>query len=346
MSRQDRLLRACRRQIVDCTPVWFMRQAGRIFPEYRKLREKYSFLSLCRHPELSAQVTLMPVERLNVDAAIIFADIVLPFQGMGVEFDLREGTGPVIGRPVRNHDDVRRLRRFDPREDLAYVLEAIRITRRELDGVCPLIGFAGAPFTLACYLIEGRSSREFRHARAMMFQNPQLWHDLMDTLSDVVLDYLTAQIEAGAQVVQLFDSWVGGLSPWDYEEFVLPYSSRIMQGLAATGIPRIHFGTGTATLLPAMARAGADVVGVDWRIGLDAAWSSIGDQYAVQGNLDPIVLLGSWDVIESRALDVLRRAAGRRGHIFNLGHGVLPETPVEHLQRLVELVHNETRREE
>lgn len=344
MSRQERLLRACRRQPVDRTPVWFMRQAGRIFPEYRRLREKYNFLTLCRNPELSVEVTLMPVEYLNVDAAIIFADIVLPFQGLGVDFDLKEGTGPVIGRPVRSLDDVRRIRRFDPREDLGYVMEALRIARRELAGNCPLIGFAGAPFTLACYLIEGRPSREFRRARAMMFQNPELWHQLMDILSDVTLDYLLAQVEAGAQVVQLFDSWVGGLSPWDYEEFVLPYSKKVLDGLAQTGVPRIHFGTGTATLLPAMARAGADVVGVDWRIGLDDAWAAVGDGVGVQGNLDPIALLGTWDKVEARARDVLRRAAGRPGHIFNLGHGVLPDTPVEFLQRLVELVHTETRR--
>ncbi|MFO7246222.1 MAG: uroporphyrinogen decarboxylase [Thermaerobacter sp.] len=339
---EQRFLAACRRRPTDRTPVWFMRQAGRIFPEYRALRERYDFLTLCRTPDLITQVTLMPLEPLGVDAAIIFADIMLPLEALGIAYDLREGTGPVIQQPVRTAADVARLARRDPREANAYLYEGIRQVKRELGGRLPLIGFAGAPFTLACYLVEGRSSREFTRARALMHGDPAAWHALMDVLSDTILDYLRAQVEAGVDAVQLFDSWVGGLSPWDYEEFVMPYSARILQGLAGTGVPRIHFGTGTATLLPLMARAGADVVGVDWRIGLDEAWDRIGPGYAVQGNLDPAVLLGPWEAVERRARDVLRRVGGRPGHIFNLGHGVLPGTPVDHLRRLVELVHSTT----
>ena len=339
---EHRFLAACRRQPTDCTPVWFMRQAGRIFPEYRALRERYDFLTMCRTPDLITEVTLLPMERLGVDAAIIFADIMTPLEALGIAYDIREGAGPVIERPIRSRADVERLGRDDPRQANAYLFEAIAAVRRELGGRRPLIGFAGAPFTLACYLVEGRPTREFTRARALMHQDPAAWHALMGVLSDVILDYLRAQVEAGVDAVQLFDSWVGGLSPWDYEAFVMPYSARILQGLADTGVPRIHFGTGTATLLPLMARAGADVVGVDWRIGLDEAWSRIGDGFAVQGNLDPVVLLGPWEAVAERARDVLRRAGGRPGHIFNLGHGVLPETPVEHLQRLVELVHSET----
>ena len=339
---EHRFIAACRRQPTDRTPVWFMRQAGRIFPEYRALRERYDFLTMCRTPELIAQVTLMPIEPLGVDAAIIFADIILPLEALGLAYDIREGVGPVIERPVRTAADVARLGRQDPREANAYLYEGIRLVKGELGGRKPLIGFAGAPFTLACYLIEGRPTREFTRARALMHRDPETWHGLMDVLSHTVLQYLRAQVEAGVDAVQLFDSWVGGLPPWDYETFVMPYSARILRGLADTGVPRIHFGTGTATLLPLMARAGADVVGVDWRIGLDEAWSRIGDEFAVQGNLDPVVLLGPWEAVAERARDVLRRAGGRPGHIFNLGHGVLPETPVEHLQRLVELVHRET----
>lgn len=335
----SRFIAACRRQPTDRTPVWFMRQAGRIFPEYRALRQRYDFLTLCRTPDLITEVTLMPLKPLGVDAAIIFADIMLPLEALGVDYDIREGTGPVIERPVRTAGDVAALGRRDPRETNAYLYEGIRQVKGELGGSLPLIGFAGAPFTLACYLIEGRPTREFTRARALMHSEPATWHALMNVLSETILAYLQAQVEAGVDAVQLFDSWVGGLSPWDYEEFVLPYSSRILQGLAGSGVPRIHFGTGTATLLPLMARAGADVVGVDWRIGLDEAWARIGPDYAVQGNLDPVVLLGPWDAVARRAADVLRRAGGRPGHIFNLGHGVLPDTPLDQLQRLVEFVH-------
>jgi len=339
-----RFLEACRRRPVDRTPVWFMRQAGRIFPEFRALRERYDFVTLMQHPDLCAEITVMPVERLGVDAAILFADIMTPLAPMGVRYRIEQGVGPVVDEPIRQRRDVERLRRFDPREELSHVLEAVRLVRRALDGRVPLIGFAGAPFTLACYLIEGRPTREFTRARALMYREPELWHALMDVLADVVLAYLRAQVEAGAQAVQLFDSWVGGLGPLDYREFVLPYSRRIFAGLADTGVPRIHFGTGTAALLPLMAEAGPDVVGVDWRVELDRAWEAIGPDLGIQGNLDPAVLLGPFERVEERALDVLRRAGGRDGHIFNLGHGVLPDTPVDHLRRLVELVHGVTER--
>lgn len=338
ITTETRLVRACWRRPVDVTPVWFMRQAGRVFPEYRAWRERYDFLTMCRTPELAAKVTLLPVEQLDVDAAIIFADIMLPLDGLGVPYTLQEGVGPVIAEPIRTMAQVEKLRDFDPRDDLGFVMTALGLVRSELAPGTALIGFAGAPFTLACYMIEGRPARDFAQAKKLMFSEPDVWHRLMDRLADTTLAYLRAQVGAGAQVVQLFDSWVGGLSPRQYEQFVKPYSARILQGLADLGVPRIHFGTGTATLLPSMAKAGADVVGVDWRIGIDQAWASIGDQYAVQGNLDPAVLLGPFDTVAAEAADVLTRVGGRPGHIFNLGHGVLPQTPLSHLQRLVETV--------
>ncbi|HLS88009.1 MAG TPA: uroporphyrinogen decarboxylase [Sphingobacteriaceae bacterium] len=339
MSR-DRFLKACRREPVDKTPVWFMRQAGRIFPQYRALREKYDFLTMCRTPELAAQVTLLPIEHLEVDAAIIFADIMLPLEGLGVDFNIEPTVGPVMAQPIRDEEAVARLRQYDPREVHDYLMQAIALVKKELAGL-PLIGFAGAPFTLACYMIEGRPSREFTRARQLMFARPDLWHRLMSTLSDNIAEYMAAQAEAGAQALQLFDSWVGVLSPWDYEQFVLPYSRRIFRHLRETHpeVPLIHFGTGTATLLPLMAAAGPDVVGVDWRIGLDKAWDLVGPQVGVQGNLDPAVLLGSEAAVDQAVQRVLAAAAGRPGHIFNLGHGVLPDTPVEVLQRVIHQVH-------
>ena len=321
-----------------------MRQAGRIFPEFRALRERYDFVQLMQHPDLCAEITVMPVERLGVDAAILFADIMTPLHPLGVGYRIEPGVGPVVDRPLRDRNDLRRLRRFDPREELEPVLATVRLVRRALAGRVPLIGFAGAPFTLACYLIEGRPSREFTRARALMYADPAFWHELMDLLTGTVLAYLQAQVEAGVQAVQLFDSWVGGLGPAEYREDVLPYSRRIFAGLEGAGVPRIHFGTGTAALLPLMAEAGPDVVGVDWRVELDRAWAAIGPGLAIQGNLDPAVLLAPFDRVRERALDVLRRAAGRPGHIFNLGHGVLPDTPVDHLRRLVELVHEASAR--
>jgi uroporphyrinogen decarboxylase len=335
----DRFLRACRSEPVDRTPVWFMRQAGRSQPEYRALRERYSLLDICRTPELCAQVTLRPVAALEVDAAILFADISLPLMGLGVAFELVEGQGPVIERPIRSEADVVALRRFEPERDVPFVLEAIGLIRRE--ATVPLIGFAGAPFTLGSYLIEGHGSRECPLTKRMLLEAPALWDRLMARLTDATLAYLRAQVASGAQAVQVFDSWVGVLAPSDYERAVLPHMRRLFEGLKALGVPAIHFGTGTAGLLRLMAGAGGDVIGVDWRIRLDDAWSQIGAA-GIQGNMDPAVLLAPFEVVERAAREVLEQAGGRRGHIFNLGHGVLPETPQESLRRLVDLVHDHT----
>jgi uroporphyrinogen decarboxylase len=332
----DAFLRACRLESTARTPVWFMRQAGRYQPEYRALRERFSLLDLCRNPELCAQVTLSPVERLGVDAAILFADITLPFAGLGVPFDIVEGIGPVIAQPVRTEADVRGLRPFVPERDLPATLEAVRLIRRAA-GV-PLIGFAGAPFTLASYLIEGKGSRDLLRTKRMLLGAPDLWRRLLDHLTDATLAYLRAQVAAGCQAVQLFDSWVGALSPADYESGVLPHMQRLFEGLRPLGVPVIHFGTGTAGLLSLMARAGGDVIGVDWRIRLPDAWRQIGRR-GIQGNLDPAALLEPFPVVERAARRVLAEAEGRPGHIFNLGHGVLPGTPVDTLRRLVDLVH-------
>lgn len=342
MSAHDRFLRACRRESTDRTPVWFMRQAGRALPEYRALRQRYDFLTLCHTPELAAEVTLLPMDRLGVDAAILFADIMLPLEGLGVGFEIRHDAGPVVPRPIRSAADVAALRPYEPRETHAYLLEAVRLVRRALEarhGGRPLIGFAGAPFTLACYLVEGRASRDFPRAKALMFSAPEVWHALMRRLTDAVVDYLLAQVDAGVQAVQLFDSWVGVLAPWDYEAFVLPYTREVFERLAPAGVPRIHFGTGTAALLEAMARAGGDVIGLDWRVDLGEAWARVGPGHAIQGNLDPAVLLGPEALVVQRASRILERAAGRPGHIFNLGHGVLPQTPPDRLRALVEHVH-------
>ncbi|HMA35397.1 MAG TPA: uroporphyrinogen decarboxylase [Chloroflexia bacterium] len=335
--QESRFLRACRREAVDTTPVWFMRQAGRSLPEYRAIRERYSLLEICRLPEVCTEVTLQPVRRLGVDAAILFADIMLPLIGTGVDLDIVEGVGPVIHNPVRTAADVAALRAIDPRETLPFVLTTIGLLRREL-GALPLIGFAGAPFTLAAYLVEGKPSRDFIRVKGLMYREPALWHALMGKLSDLVIAYLQAQIAAGVDAVQLFDSWVGALSPRDYATYVFPHAQRI---LAAVGghVPVIHFGTNSATLLDQMAAAGGDVIGVDWRLPLDRAWALVGPGRAVQGNLDPCLLLAPPAVLEAGAQDVLDRAAGRPGHIFNLGHGVHPETTVDQLARLVALVH-------
>lgn len=342
MNGEERMLAACRREPVDATPVWFMRQAGRCLEAYRALRERYDVLAIAKTPELCSRVTLMPVETFGVDVAVMFADIMLPLEGMGVAFHIESEVGPIIQQPVRSADDIARLRIIDAEEATPYLFEAIRQLRNELAGRAALIGFAGAPFTLACYLVEGGPSRDYARAKAMMFGEPALWRQLMDTLTEVVVRYLRAQVDAGAQVVQLFDSWVGGLSPSAYERFVLPYSTRIFTELSTTGAPTIHFGTGAASLLELMARAGSDLVGVDWRVGLDDAWARIGHERGIQGNLDPAVLLAPFDTVREESLDVLRRAGGRAGHVFNLGHGVLPDTPADSLTRLVDLVHEET----
>lgn len=334
------LLRAARRQPVARRPVWFMRQAGRSLPEYRKIRESADLFTICQDPALCAEVTLQPVQRLGVDGAVLFADIMLPVAfSLGVSLQLVESVGPVIDEPIRSRAAVDRLLSLPPAESVPFVLETIRLLRRALDPQVAVIGFAGAPFTLAGYLIEGRPSRDFLLTKAMMLGEPELWDALMSRLSRLVLEYLRAQIEAGAQVVQLFDSWVGALSPSDYRRQVQPYVRSIFEGLAATGTPAIHFGTGTAALLPDMRDAGGDVIGLDWRVELDEAWGRVGYQRGVQGNLDPTALLAPWPVVEEKAKAILRQAGSRPGHIFNLGHGVQPSTPVEHLQRLVELVH-------
>jgi len=334
------LVRAARRQPVDRRPVWFMRQAGRSLPEYRKIRESADLFTICQDPALCAEVTLQPVERLGVDGAVLFADIMLPVAfSLGVSLQLVESVGPVIDEPIRSQAAVDRLLSLPPDESVPFVLATIRLLRRSLDPRIAVIGFAGAPFTLAGYLIEGRPSREFLTTKAMMFGEPRLWDSLMSRLSRLVLEYLKAQIDAGAQVVQLFDSWVGALSPADYRRYVQPYVASIFEGLRATGTPTIHFGTGTAALLPDMRDAGGDVIGLDWRVELDEAWKRVGFDRGVQGNLDPAALLAPWELVEEKALAILKQAGSRPGHIFNLGHGVQPSTPVEHLQRLVELVH-------
>ncbi|MGE5273851.1 MAG: uroporphyrinogen decarboxylase [Verrucomicrobiota bacterium] len=333
------LVRALRREPVERTPVWFMRQAGRSLPEYRALRERHSFFEVANTPELCAEVTLQPVRRHGVDAAVLFADIVTPVLAMGVEVDLVEGVGPVVAEPVRSAADVDRVRLPDPQEAYGPVLEAVRIVRRELAPDQALVGFCGGPFTVAGYLIEGRPSRDFVRVKELMYREPSVWHALMDRLADGFAAYVGAQADAGAHVVQLFDSWVGTLAVSDYEEFVAPYSARILSSVEA---PTIHFGTGTTHLLAAMAAAGGDAIGLDWRVPLDQGWLAAGPERAVQGNLDPAALLAPWARIEAAADDVLARAGGRPGHVFNLGHGVLPETDPDDLARLVELVRERT----
>lgn len=334
----DRFLKACRREPVDCTPVWFMRQAGRYMVEYRRLREKHSILELCKTPELAAQVTLQPIDRFALDAAIIFADILLPLEPMGLSLEFAEGEGPIIHNPVRDRAAVDRLKVIDGTE-LQYVMDAISLTRKMLAGRVPLIGFAGAPFTLASYAIEGGSSRNYIHTKQMMYREPETWHRLMDKFARVITGYLRRQIKAGAQAVQLFDSWVGCLSAGDYAEYVMPHVQLIFEGLKHEGVPLIHFGTGTTAILKAMRQAGGDVIGIDWRIPIDEAWAMVGYDRAVQGNLDPVTLFGPISEIERRVTDILRRAAGRPGHIFNLGHGILPNTPVENVAATINLVH-------
>jgi uroporphyrinogen decarboxylase len=339
----DRFLKACRREPTDCVPVWFMRQAGRYMEEYRKVRAGHSILEVCKTPELAAQVTLQPVDRFPLDAAIIFADILLPLEPMGIRLEFVADEGPVIHNPVRTRADVDALKAVDA-EPLRFVCEAIRLARRALEGRVPLIGFAGAPFTLASYLIEGSSSRHYIETKRMMYHAPDAWHRLMDKLARVVTDYLKAQIEAGAQAVQLFDSWVGCLAPEDYREYVLPHVKVIFEGLQGMGVPCIHFGTGTSTLLELMKEAGGSVIGVDWRVPMDEARRRLGPDVAVQGNLDPVVLFAPVHEIERRVERILRQAGPGPGFIFNLGHGILPNTPVENVQAAVDLVHKLSQR--
>lgn len=337
-ARNERFLNACRREPVDVTPVWLMRQAGRSLARYRAVRERHSFLDMIASPELMAEITMMPLEELAVDAVVMFADITLVLASLGVDFDIVESVGPVIADPIRSRAQVDALARIPVAEGTPTVLESIRIVRKELDGVVPVIGFSGAPFTLASYLIEGRPSRDFTRTKELMFSAPETWHALMARLTDLIVEYLTEQVAAGAQAIQVFDSWIGALAPEDMRAHVLPYSTRIFSETAYLGVPRIHFGTNTAGLLECMADAGPDVVGVDWRVHLDEAWARIGDR-GIQGNLEPAVLLGPPELVVARARDILRRAGGRPGHVFNLGHGVLPDSPLDNLKLLVDTVH-------
>jgi len=336
------LVRALRREPIERTPVWFMRQAGRCLAEYRALREQHDILEIARTPELCARVTRMPVDRLGVDGAVLYADIMLPLDGMGVPFHIQADLGPIVERPLRTAADVAALRVIDAQEATPYLFETIRALRRDLPGGIALIGFAGAPFTLASYLIEGRPSRDHTRTKALLYSDPVLWDALMSTLAEVLMRYVRAQIESGVDVIQLFDSWAGALSPAVYERAVLPYTTRIFAALAGTGVPRIHFATGNPALTELLAASCPDAVSVDWRIPLDEAWSRIGHHLGIQGNLDPGVCLAPFEVVADAARDVLRRAGGRPGHVFNLGHGVLPETDAEILARLVELVARET----
>jgi uroporphyrinogen decarboxylase len=335
----DRFLRACRLEPVDATPVWFMRQAGRSFAAYRRLRERYGILELAKSPELCAEVTLMPVRELGVDAAVLFADIMLPLEPMGVGLRIEPDVGPIIDRPIRSAADVAALGAFDP-AGVSFTLDAIRLVRRELGGTAGVIGFSGAPFTLACYLIEGRPSRDYAKAKAFMYREPAAWDELMRRLSAMVVAYLRAQLVAGADVVQLFDSWVGGLGPDDYARYVQPHVRSIFDALGEA--PTIHFGTGTGALLELMAGAGGRVIGLDHRVSLRAAWRQLGDGVGVQGNLDAARLLAGWEATREGALRILDEAGGRAGHVFNLGHGVHPTSDPGVLAAIVELVHEET----
>lgn len=338
MLSNDRILRAARRQPVDRVPVWFMRQAGRYQPEYRAIRERYTLMEICEHPEVCTAVTILPVKQLQVDAAILFSDIMTPLRGMGLPVDIVENVGPVFERPIATAKDVAAIRPFVAEEAVPYVLETIRMLVRELD--VPLIGFAGGPFTLASYMVEGRPTRDYRKVKSLMYSEPQVWHALMEKLSAMVATYLVDQIQAGCHLVQLFDSWVGNLNRADYEQYVKPYMYPIVEAVKATGAPLIHFGVHTGHLLESMAATGADVIGVDWKEEIDRAWERIGPDHAVQGNLDPVAIFAPPDILEAKVHDVLRRTEGRPGHIFNLGHGVMPQMEIATLQRVVELVHS------
>ncbi|WP_202534554.1 uroporphyrinogen decarboxylase [Streptomyces sp. SID3212] len=335
-------MKACRREPVPHTPVWFMRQAGRSLPEYLKAREGIPMLESCTRPELVAEITLQPVRRHKVDAAIYYSDIVVPLKAIGLDLDIKPGVGPVVADPVRTRADLARLRDLTP-EDVSYVTEAIGLLTAEL-GATPLIGFAGAPFTLASYLIEGGPSRTYERTKAMMYGDPDLWSDLLDRLAAITGAFLKVQIEAGASAVQLFDSWAGALAPKDYRGYVMPASAKVFETVAPYGVPRLHFGVGTGELLGLMGEAGADVVGVDWRVPLDEAVRRIGPGKALQGNLDPTVLFAPTEVVETKAREVLDAAAGLEGHVFNLGHGVMPSTDPDSLTRLVDYVHTRTAR--
>jgi uroporphyrinogen decarboxylase len=331
-------LKACRRQTTDYTPIWLMRQAGRYMKEYRALRKKYSFLEMCKNPELAAKATLQPIERFKLDAAIIFSDILIPLEPMGVEFEFAKGEGPVFHHPLRGMKDVEKLRVIEPEEETSFLMKAIQIVRKELERKIPLIGFSGAPFTLASYIIEGGHSKNYILTKSLMYEDRPTWDALMEKISVMLIRYLNAQIRSGVQALQLFDSWVGCLTPSDYEEYVLPYSKKVIDGVGKS-VPLIHFATSSSTLLELMKRAGGDVIGVDWRVDIREAWARLGHDIAIQGNLDPVILFGPVDLIEKEVKRILDRVEGRPGHIFNLGHGILPNTPVDHVAALVNMVH-------
>ena len=339
---KSRFLRACHRLPVDATPVWFMRQAGRYMEEYRAIREKLTLLDMVERPEVAAEVTLQPVSAHGVDAAILFADILLPVVPMGFNLEFVKGKGPQIYNPFRVEADLNRMKKIDAESDLGHVMEAIRILRGELTEEVALIGFSGAPFTVASYMIEGGPSKEYHHVKSLMFAYPEVWAQFIGEVTDALTDYLVSQIEAGAQAVQVFDSWVGALSPGDYQQHVLPYSTKMIQAAKAKGVPVIHFGTNTTTLLPLMKSAGSHVVGLDWRIPLDEGWNLLGEDVAVQGNLDPIALFAPKDVLGAKVKDVLDQAGGRPGHIFNLGHGISRFTDPDQVKTVVEMVHEWT----
>lgn len=338
MNSSHRFLQACTRSPVDKVPVWYMRQAGRYQPEYRKVREKYSLVEICQIPELCYSVTKLPVEQLGVDAAILFSDIMIPVGAMGLPFEIRENIGPIIETPIRSHTDVERLQVFDAEEKLPHVLQSIRMLAKDL--TVPLIGFTGAPFTLASYMIEGGPSKDYRNTKVMMWKNPELWYSLMDKLGDMIIGYLKAQIQAGASAVQVFDSWVGSLSPSDFKEYVYPVMKRIFTSLSELNVPLIYFGVNNAELLPMFAETGATVIGADWRVPISQARQRVGGHVAIQGNLDPLMLFAPWSEIERRAAEILEAGTEQEGFIFNLGHGVLPGVSVETLQHLTEFVHN------
>src|SRR6516162_5148221 len=330
-------VKACKAQFAERTPVWFMRQAGRYMPEYRAVRKRYSLIEICKQPAIAAEVTITAAEILGVDAAIIFADLLLPLEVMGVPFHFEAGEGPVVKTPIRDAGGVERLE-TDGAAELGYVSEAVRLVAKHFENRLPVIGFCGAPFTLASYMIEGGGSRNYVHAKKMMYNYPADWDALMGKRVKVTSAYSAEQVRAGADAIQIFDSWVGCLSVEDYRRYVLPHVSGMVKELQKTGVPIIYFGTDSATLLPAMKETGADVIGLDWRIPLDQGWERINFEAAVQGNLDPVLLFAEWKEVKSRAEDILRRVAGRPGHIFNLGHGILPETPVENVKNLARFV--------
>jgi uroporphyrinogen decarboxylase len=334
---ESRFVKACKRQAVDRTPVWFMRQAGRYMAEYRAVRKQYSLIEICKKPEVAAEVTITAAEALGVDAAIVFADLLLPLEVMGLPFHFSAGEGPVIEKPVREQADVARLR-TDRAADLGYVSEAVKLVCHHFGPKLPVIGFCGAPFTLASYMIEGGGSRNYVHAKKMMYSSPAVWDELLRKLVSVTAAYAAEQVRAGADAIQIFDSWVGCLSVEDYRRYVLPRTTELVKTLQKTGAPIIYFGTDSATLLPSMSETGAEIIGLDWRIPLDEGWKAVGTKHAIQGNLDPVLLFADWKELKARAEEILRRAGGRHGHIFNLGHGILPETPVDNVKALAKFV--------